>query len=153
MTCEPLDLTATMISGVYIFNLKGLDVITKDETLKFTMTGSTADDFTLALNGADADLDLFKKLYQFILRAPAEEIYFPPETEDDSDDLGEPDLKLDFKTTTGEDQTLEFYKSADRKTIIALNGNPQFMTRTTYLDRLLENIENYKNGKEIIGTW
>lgn len=147
MTCEPLDVTATMIGGVYIYNLKELDMITPRETLKFTMTGSTADDFTLAQNGTAADLELFKKLYQFILRAPAEELY------NGTDDLGTPDLKLDFKTTTGENQTIEFYKSADRKTIVAYNGDPQFTTRTTYLDRLLENIENYKNGKEIIGTW
>lgn len=148
LTCEPLDLTATLIGGVYIYNLTALNITTPDASDKFTMTGSSPEDFAIKLNGSDADFELFKKLYQFILRAPAEDLYMG-----DKDNLGKPDLTLEFKTSTGEDQTLEFYRWENRKTIISFNGEPLFLTRTAYLDRLLGNIENYKNGESMIETW
>lgn len=140
----PLDLTTSMITCNYIFTVNAID-ITGSAEAHFTMTGSTNDDYAVKLNGSDVDTDSFKTFYQFILRAPAEQLYLEEPT-------GEPDLKIEIKTADGGD-VLEFYPAESRRTIIKLNGVPSFSCKTAYLERLKENLKLFENGETIVENW
>ncbi|MBQ3162355.1 MAG: DUF4340 domain-containing protein [Oscillospiraceae bacterium] len=145
LTVKPLDITTTMFTSNYVYNLTSLDITTADGKLDFEITGSSADDFAATLDGQAVDGDAFKDFYQFILRAPSSEIYLEETT-------AEPVLTVDIRTSTGGD-LIEFIPSDNRQSIIRLNGKVTYKCATAYVDRFISNIELYKNGEEIITSW
>ncbi len=141
----PLDITTSIITGNYIFGVTSMDMTGPDADAHFTMTGSSNDDYAVKLNGSDVDLEAFKTLYQFILMAPAEQLCFDePE--------GEAMITVAIKSATGDD-TLEFFPTENRRTIIRLNGVTSFTCKTAYAERLVENLHRFENGEEIISSW
>lgn len=141
---KPLDITTTMFTSNYIYDVKSID-ISGGANMSFTVTGSGADDFAVKLNGNDADADKFKTLYQFLLKAPSDELYFE-ETD------AEPTVSVNIKTDSGED-LIEFIPSDGRKAIIRLNGKVTYKCASAYVDRLMSNLELYQNGGDIISSW
>ncbi len=145
-TVMPLDITTTMITSNYIFDITSMEIKTADRTYGFTMTGAGNDDFVVKLDGKDVELDRFKTFYQFVLRTAAEELYLE-ETDK------EPYLTVTINAKNGNTDVVEFIADSDRMTIIRLNGNANFRCRTAYTDRLLENLNILENGGEFITTW
>lgn len=145
LTVKPLDITTTMFTSNYVYNLTSVDITAGGSKLNFEITGSSADDFAVTLNGQTTDSDAFKNLYQFILRAPSSDVFFE-ETADT------PVLTVDIRTTDGGD-LIEFIPSENRQSIIRLNGKVTYKCATAYVDRFISNMELYKNGEEIITNW
>lgn len=145
LTVKPLDITTTMFTSNYIYNLTSVDIATASKKLDFEITGSSADDFAVTLDGQATDGDAFKNLYQFILRAPSTDVYFEETT-------ANPVLTIDIKTKDGGD-LIEFIPSDNRQSIIRLNGQVTYVCATAYVDRFISNLELYKNGEEIIANW
>ncbi len=145
LTVKPLDITTTMFTSNYVYDLTSLDITTADDKLDFEITGSSADDFAVTLDGKAADADAFKNFYQFILRAPSTDVYFEETTD-------KPVLTIDIKTTSGGD-LIEFIPSDNRQSIIRLNGKVTYKCATAYVDRFISNIDLYKNGQEIVANW
>ncbi|MGN0675397.1 MAG: DUF4340 domain-containing protein [Oscillospiraceae bacterium] len=141
----PLEIVTTMFTSNYIYDLTALDIICEGKELNFTMTGSSADDFAVKLNGSDTDTDLFKDLYQFILRAPSSELYFEETT-------AEPILTINVKTASGGD-LIEFIPDENRQTVIRLNGKSTYKCAAAYADRLIKNLELYEKGEDIVTNW
>lgn len=143
LTVMPLDITTTMITGNYIYGVTTVD-FTGSQTAHFDLSGGS-EDFAVKMDGEAVDAERFKKFYQFILRTPAEQLCFDePE--------GEPALTVAIKSETGDD-TLEFFPSSDRRTIIRFNGVTSFSCKTAYLDRLTDNLVRFGNGEDIIENW
>ncbi len=145
LTIKPLDITTTMFTSNYIYNITSVDISTADSKLDFEITGSSADDFAVTLDGQPNDADAFKNLYQFILRAPSTDVYFEETTV-------APALTVDIKTTTGGD-LIEFIPSDNRQSIIRLNGKVTYKCATAYVERFISNLELYKNGEDIVTSW
>ena len=145
LTVKPLDITTTMFTSNYVYNLVSVDITTGDKKLDFEITGSSADDFAVTLNGQATDSDAFKNLYQFILRAPSSDVYFEDTTE-------QPTLTVDIKTTSGGD-LIEFIPADNRQAIIRLNGKVTYKCAAAYVERFISNLELYENGKEIVTNW
>lgn len=143
LTVTPLDICTTMFTSNYIYDVKSID-ISGGANMSFTLTGGS-DDFAVKLDGADTDGDKFKNLYQFILKAPSDELYFE-ETD------AEPTVSISIKTDSGED-LIEYIPSDGRKAIIRLNGKVTYKCASAYVDRLMSNLELYKNGEDIISSW
>lgn len=143
LNVTPLDITTTMFTSNYIYDVNSID-ISGGINMSFTMTGGV-DDFAVKLDGNDADADEFKNLYQFILKAPSDELYFE-ETD------AEPTVSISVKTNSGED-LIEYIPSDGRKAIIRLNGKVTYKCASAYVDRLMSNLELYKNGEKIISSW
>ncbi len=144
VTIMPMDITMTLITSNYIYNVTKLTVETAGETYTFRLSGDS-DDFYVKYSGELIDADSFKTFYQYILKAPAEELYL-----EDTD--AEPSVTVTIKTASGED-VIEFIPDEDRMTIIRLNGRVSFRCRTAYADRLAENLTNLLNGDDIISVW
>lgn len=143
-TVMPLDISMTMITSTYIYSISSIDVATADSSTHFELNGDSSD-FRVKCSDGDVTADNFKSFYQFILRAPAEELY-----------LEETDAPADITITithrSGTDK-IEFIKSDDRKTIIRLNDRTSFKCRTSYTSRLIENLGHLLNGEDMVDTW
>lgn len=142
----PLDIVTTMITSNYIYELETFDIAAAGSDMHFTVTGSDAKTFAVKLDGIDADADAFKTLYQYILRAPSDELYF-------EDTNAEPAVKVTIKNINGKTDVIEFIPSESRKAIIRLNGKTSYKCAAAYVDRLLKNLELYKNGEDIVTNW
>lgn len=140
----PLDISMTMITSTYIYTISSIDVEYDGKSTHFDLSGGQ-DAFTVTCGEGDIDPDKFKTFYQYILRAPAEEIYL----EENSDPA---DITVTISHEYGTD-VLEFISSDDRKSVIRLNGRTSFKCRTAYAARLGENLERLLSGDDIIETW
>lgn len=146
VTFMPLDITTSMITSNYIYGLTSIDITGTAAEAHFTMTGSSADDFSIKTSdGTEVDLAAFKNFYQFILKAPAEQLCFDEVS-------GDPYIRIEISFAGGSD-VLEFYPTENRRTIICLNGKPSFTCKTAYAERLAENVDSFLDGKDIITTW
>lgn len=145
LTVMPLDITTTMITSHYIYGIDSISIKTADTDVKFDIKGSGADDFGVESDGKELDADAFKTLYQFILRAPSEQLYFDEVS-------GTPDAVVEIRAEDGDD-TIEFYNIGDRRTVIVLNGKSSFSCATAYVERLAQNVQKYLNGEELITSW
>ncbi len=145
LTVKPLEITTTMFTSNYVYDLTSVEITTADDKLDFKVSGSSADDFAVTLDGTSTDGSAFKNLYQFILRAPSTDVYFEETT-------AEPSLTIDIKTADGGD-LIEFIPSENRQSIIRLNGKVTYKCATAYVDRLIANLELYRNGEEIVTNW
>lgn len=145
LTVMPLDITTTMITSHYIYGIDSISIKTDDVDVKFDIKGSGADDFGVESDGKEMDADAFKTLYQFILRAPSEQLYFDEVS-------GTPDATIEIRAEDGDD-SIEFYNIGDRRTVIVLNGKPSFSCATAYVERLAQNVQKYLNGEELITSW
>ncbi len=140
----PLDISMTMITSTYIYAVESIDVDTGDKNVHFDLN-KDSENFAVSCKDHEIDPDNFKSYYQFILRAPAEELYI--------EEIDAPaDIKLTIKNSYGTD-VLEFIKSEDRMSVIRLNGVTSFRCRTAYTMRLIENLDRLLDGEKIIDTW
>lgn len=144
-TVMPLDITMSMITSTYIYTINSLEIETADKSAVFELSGGM-EDFKVECEGIqDVSEDTFKDYYQYILRAPAEEMYLEECTDP-------ADITITIIHENGVDK-LEFINSTDRKSIIRLNGRTSFRCRTSYVNRLIENTEHLLNGENIVTTW
>ena len=145
--CAPMDITSTMILGTYFYDLGEMTVEGDGKILAFEGSGDS-DKYTATLNGASIDSEIFRGLYSFILKAPADEMCL-------EEPKGELLCSVRVKTQSGKtEETLDFYElEGTRKVAISHNGKPSFKCRRTYLDRLLSNIGLVLSGEEIVQSW
>jgi hypothetical protein len=145
-TIKPLDITSRIITANYIFDLSGVSITGSGYDEQFTLSGTSDEDFKVTHNGTVVtDNQAFKTFYQYILRTPAEELYLEPTD-------AEPVLTVHIKGEDIDDK-LEFIKAEDRRTIIRFNGVVSLKCKTTFVDRLIDNIALYNAGQPIITTW
>lgn len=140
----PMDIAMTMITGTYIYTISSIDVDTADRSAHFELSGGQSD-FNVQCSLADISPDDFKTFYQYILRAPAEEIYL-------EENNSPADVTVTIRHEYGTD-VIEFIKSENRLSVIRLNGRTSFRCRTSYASRLTENLEHLLAGEDIVETW
>jgi ketosteroid isomerase-like protein len=145
-TIKPLEITASLITANYIFDLDGVSIYGSGYDEQFVQTGTSDDDFVVTHNGEKVtDNQSYKTFYQFLLRVPAEELFLEDVTD-------EPVLTVHIYGE-GIDDKLEFITSDNRRTIIRYNGVTSFKVKTAYVNRLIDNIKLYNEGKPIVTTW
>lgn len=131
----------------YIYTVDTLDITTEQGSYLFKVEGDASSN-TITCNGDEVTGDSFRKLYQYLITSIGEELYF----EEQSD----PFITVKFSYRDGYEDTygttedvIEFYRSDDRKSIIAVNGTVLFKVREVYTERLLENLQAVLDGGEV----
>lgn len=149
ITVQPGDITSANIFVTNVWNIGTLEVKDKDYDLKFEGEGTSQEDYTVTVNGEDCDTERFRLLYRFLLYIYGEELYIGEVPE------GEPDAQVHLTTQNGkEDYTIAFYKISDLKTIVARDGVPSYVIRTSALDTLSYNLSIFDDAsKEFKTTW
>lgn len=142
-TYAPEDAMATLMTSNYIYDVDTITVTQGDKTNTFDLIGEGTDAPTeVTLDGENVDVSKFKNLYQYIITCPTTEIYF------EQTDL-DPYMEVSINLKDGDSDLMQFVKLTDRRTVVFLNGRPQFLISKTWTELLSENIDNLKNGLEI----
>lgn len=97
-------------------------------------------DMTAKLDGEDMDIANYRKMYQFLLSAPAEELNI-------GYTRGAKAGSITYHLRKGGSETLTFYEGGDRKLIISYNGREDFACRSAYLDTMKRNFERLASGE------
>ena len=97
---------------------------------------------TVSYNGQSIDMDHFRKLYQYFLSAPAEEMNL-----DHQSGPKVASITYHFFDSAKAADTMDFYQISDRRCALGLNGSADFTARAMYLTRLAENIERVVGGE------
>lgn len=99
------------------------------------------DDLTATVDGKALTLDNYRKMYQLLLSAPAEEINFDNET-------GPEIARITYRYRDGDDEdVISFLQISDRRCVLSLNGDEAFITRMAYVDTLRSNMEKILNDE------
>lgn len=146
---QPGDITSKMVFGTLVWDIGKLDISVKDgETVNFTGSGSSEDDYKATKNGKACDTERFRTFYTYLLKTSAEEFVI------DEQPQGEPTVTVYLETQNGKTkQTVEFYKADGKKSLISVNGVPCFKCRTAYVDLLIENLSKFDTSEEFIMNW
>lgn len=144
---------SSLIFLPYIDDVSQVDLVIGEETYTFKTTlgepevneDGEEEDPTLesvTCNGAQVDLDNYRKMYQYLLSAPAEDINLDGET-------GTKIASFTYHYFDDPDHTdtIEIFQISERKCSIALNGSNDFTCRMAYYTRLVQNIEALLNGE------
>lgn len=159
LTIKPETLISRLFLMPYIYSLSsvhytepsGREITLGIETIKATEEGAE-DVHNYTLNGEPTAEEPLKNLYQFMISAAGEELYF-------DEDRGELLAEITYNYVdpasgmNGKDVVSFYSSNTDRKVIIALNGSNLFKTRQMYATQLIANVDNYLNGREIIETY
>jgi len=153
---EEKDLLAEMFLMPYIYSIDRVVIEYDASTLELKITGD-AEDNTISLDGKrlDADeRDRFGDLYRFLISAKGEELF----TDDEDSDELIVKITYHYRDNSQSTDVVEYHKdtSADsdnRRSIIRLNGENVYKIRNAYTTRLINNIEAFINGENIILDW
>ncbi|MBQ3566331.1 MAG: DUF4340 domain-containing protein [Oscillospiraceae bacterium] len=148
-TLTPGDITSKMIFGTFVWDISKLEInVNGGESVLFTGSGTSADDYELTKNGEKADAVRFQKFYQYLLKTSAEDFVI------DEQPQGEPTVSIELETQDGTvNQTVEFYKADGKKSLIVVDGTPCFKCRTAYVDLLIENLAKFDTNEEFVMNW
>lgn len=125
----------------YIDNVEEIEVSVDGKTYLFKTEGED-DDLTATVNGNAISTDNYRKIYQYLLSAPAEEINFDKET-------GPEIARITYRyRDVDQEEVVRFLKVSDRRCVLSVNGEESFLTRTVYLDRLAQNMELILNDEK-----
>lgn len=151
-TFQVQDIMSRRPISPYIYTIDTLTVTTPDGEYVFKVSGD-ADDHVFTCGDTVLNDSSFKSFYQHLITSMGEELYF-------SDEKPEPYITLNFRyreeyydTYGRSEDTIEFYKSDDRKNIVSVNGDILYKVRQIYTQRLLENLDALFNGGEIKLDW
>lgn len=148
LTVQPGDISSSNIFVTNVWNIATLDIKDKAHKLNFAGEGNK-DNYTVTKNGAACETERFRTLYRFLLYIYGEELYLG-ELPD-----GEPDAEVHLTTQNGkEDYTISFYRISDLKTVVARDGQPSYVIRSSALDTLSYNMDIFDDtDKEFKTTW
>lgn len=139
---DPINVITTLMTWNMVVDVQELR-FTGEENASFALTSAgEGDDRELSAvkcDGKDADVELFKSLYQYVLTCPTnQEIYF-------KDVEGEPYQTIEIDCGSYTDK-IELFKDTDRRSIVKLNGRVSYRIQSKWVDRLIKNIEAVKTG-------
>lgn len=141
------DLMSRMPLSPYIYSLDTITVTTADGAMEFKIDGDK-DNYKFLYNGEAVDTAKFKELYQFMISTVGEELY----SEEPTGELIA-SIRYTYKDKAQPDDSLEYYASDDRKSIIKINGTTLYKVRQIYTTKLLANIDALLNGGDISLEW
>lgn len=144
---KPDDIKSGLMPLNNIYDVAKIEIKTSSEDVIFKLSGDDSDTFKVLKDDVEMDGDYFKKFYQFVIGAPAEFIWLENPTSTT------PDVKVIYTMENGTVSNVEFYKSADRQTIIKYNGETRYKCRTTYVERLLSNLALLDDKGDMVMTY
>lgn len=152
---EPSDFISSLMTYNAATDLKSVVVDDGKEKTKFMLESVVNPDAdnnedeepammlsSVTLDGKALDVEVWKGWYQYLLQCPTSEVYFKePETECY--------LTVSINRNDGGKDVLEFFKDTNRRTIVKLNGRTSYRIESSYVTKLVSNMQLAIEGKEI----
>ena len=97
---------------------------------------------SVKLNGKELNVEAGKSWYQVLLQCPTSEIYFKePKTKCY--------LTISINRNDGDKDVLKFFKDTSRRTIVKLNGKTSYRIESSYVNKLMSDMQLAIEGKEV----
>ena len=124
-----------MVSYVNILDVSKLEFEYNGTVHDIEISGT--DNMTFKADGADADSNLTKQIYQSVISITATSFY-------SGEALGDSLLKVVFRGVDGaEDKTVEYVSVNEYSAAVVINGEAKFITGTSGVEKLISNIDEY----------
>ena len=159
LTVQPQEIMSKLFLMPYIYSLDSIDYSDSEgrkinigiETIK-SADEEVGDIHKFTVNGETWDEQACKDIYQYLISASGEELYFD---EDKGDLIAE--IVYNYKDKAdgvdGRDTVRIYSSNTDRKIILNLNGENLYKARQIYATQLLKNTESFLNGGTIPLTY
>ena len=157
LTVMPIDITARMFIGEYVWNITALTVEGGGKKYDFKITakdpekkeGLSSDDFTTTMNGAEFDTERYRQFYAFVIGANAEEFAFEEKVPE-----GEPMARIVYtENYYNKPTTVEFYDYSNLKSLVVINGESRFIISKGFVETLIDNIGRIEGEEDYVKTW
>lgn len=146
---KPEDVTSKIIVDTYVWDIGQLTYTAGDLVLDFEGLGTSKDDYVLTCNGESADVERFRLLYTYLLKAAAEDLVLEEVTV-----TGAPLATIELERQDGQRSTeVAFYEADGMKAYIMVNGEVFFKCRKAYVNTLISNLEIFHTDKDFTMTW
>lgn len=139
LTAKIEDLFSRLRLLPMINDVKSLDLYVKGTEYEITCEGES-DTLIAYLDGKEVKTADYRKFYQYLLSAPAEELNI-------GNTRGQKLASITYHYYDGGSDNLTFYDVGNRRCIISLNGDEIFLCRTAYVDTLAKNCERLMTGE------
>ena len=128
----------------FIDDVEKIDLMVYDKTYTIEVDAEKDENdktiLTPHLDGQEMQVDAYRKMYQYLLAAPAEGI-------NKSEEQGTLVASFTYYYRKGGSDTVELFDLGNRTCILSINGNRQWTTRISYVQHLETNIEKFENGE------
>ena len=158
LTVQPVDIATSQLITSYVWNVTDLTVSGGGEKAEFVIApldkenipeSPTAEDFKVTLNGEKYNSESYRKFYQFLVSANAEEFALGVPVPD-----GEPAAVIKYNDSyTGKTMTYEFYDDSVINSLIVVNGESKYYCTRSFVKVLIGNIGRIKEKEELVTTW
>lgn len=143
------DITSDIVLPHFLIEMKDVTVTANgvDNVFEITVEPSANDETHMevtrvVLDGKDIDIKQFKKYYEYLMTSPVSELCFDEPT-------GECEFALVEHMSNGNEDKLEFFKDTSRRYIVKHNGVTTYRIQSTWIDTLIKNVDNLRNGQPI----
>lgn len=139
------DLMAKLAILPHIDSVAKITVATDSESWTFLCSGES-DEFTCTFEGKELPVDSFRKFYQSLIAASLDSVPEEPLPEDSAPVLT---YTYEYKDSNKNPDIVRFYNGPARKYYITLNDGPEFLTPSTYIDKVLGDIPKLLAGEAV----
>lgn len=148
-TVEPTDVTSKLVLATYVWDIGELMVdVAGGQSFAFSVTGTSADEAVVTLNGESTDAERYRTFYSFLLNITAETIDFT------SEPSGDPLAEISIKTQNGNfSRDFQFYALDDFTCLITVDGQAAYTCRRSFLEVLEKNMSIYETDEEFTTNW
>lgn len=138
------DMYSSLMLLPFIDDVEKIDLMVYDKTYTIEVDAEKDENdktiLTPHLDGKEMQVDAYRKMYQYLLAAPAEGI-------NKSEEQGTLVASFTYCYRDGGSDTIELFDLGNRTCILSINGNRQWTTRISYVQHLETNIEKFENGE------
>lgn len=140
------DFVMSLLLLAYINDVSSVDVVSPEQSYTFTINGAD-DDMTAFYGDQELDLKNFKLFYQVLIGIPTDEYVAQPPEVNPEDALVT--ITFHYDDTSRPSESLAFFEGPPRQVYMALNGEIEFLTKSTYAEKVLEDCERVIRGETV----
>ena len=150
-TMMPIDITSRTVYGSTVWDIRELTVGGKGlDKVEFKGDGTSAEDYTVTMDGKSMDTERFRLFYKFLLSTDAEDLAIGKTIPEGA----EPAVTVTvLDKDMSEPMTVEYYEDESYKSLIAVNGECRYIGTNAYIETLIGNIKKLATGEEFVTTW
>lgn len=141
LSMEINNLFSSLVLLPNVNDIEGIDISVGGKSYTIKASGIDSE-LQATINGTELDTSIYRKFYQYLLSAPAEEY-------NRGSDRGELQASITYHYAdhSKPDDVVRFYDAGNRRSILSLNGQETFLCRSTYVDYLARNCEKVLAGE------
>lgn len=140
------DFVMSLLLLAYINDVATVEVAAPGESYTFTLNGAD-DDMTVFCRGQELELKNFKQLYQVFIGIPTDG--YVPEAPTFTPEQALLTITFNYDDTTRPSDSLSFFAGPPRQVYMALNGEVEFLTKSVYVEKVLEDCQRALQGEAV----